>query len=74
MYLEGPFDKVWLKKDSVALAVQNKQLPFPAHDKYPPALRELVCGLVGLEPSERPNIRWTINEVESLLPNHLVHV
>ena len=32
MYLEGPFDQVWLKKDSVALAVQNKNLPFPAND------------------------------------------
>nr|XP_002129344.2 serine/threonine-protein kinase 16-like [Ciona intestinalis] len=69
MYLEGPFDQVWLKKDSVALAVQNKNLHFPNNDKYSPELKQLVRTLMEVEPTKRPNVMWTIDQIEQLLSN-----
>ncbi|CAK8671985.1 serine/threonine-protein kinase 16-like [Clavelina lepadiformis] len=67
MYLEGPFDQVWLKKDSVALAVQNRNLPFPQTDLYPATYRNLVRRLMDVEPATRPNISWVIEHVEALI-------
>ena len=67
LYLEGPFDKVWLRKDSVALAVQNKNLPFPSDDHYPHSFRELAKMLLQTDPNKRPNITWIISHVESII-------
>jgi len=66
MYLEGPFDQVWLKKDSVALAVQNRRLPFPEVDDYPNAFRELVLSLMDTDPKRRPTISEVLNHINVL--------
>ncbi|XP_039262505.2 serine/threonine-protein kinase 16-like [Styela clava] len=66
MCLEGPFDKAWLKKDSVHLAVQNRKLVYPDNHPFPQSFRNLVNELMVLEPETRPNIEWTISQVETL--------
>ena len=70
LYLEGPFDKVWLRKDSVALAVQNKNLPFPSEDNYPSSFRELAKMLLHTDATKRPNITWIIDHTKTLLEKY----
>lgn len=66
MCREGPFDQAWIKKDSVHLAVQNRRLVYPKDQPYPDSFRYLVNDLLVLEPETRPNIDWTITQVEEL--------
>nr|CAB3266648.1 serine/threonine-protein kinase 16-like [Phallusia mammillata] len=66
MFLEGPFDQIWMRKDSVALAVQNGNIPFPKNNQYPTAYLDLVRSLMEIEPSKRPSILSVIEQIENL--------
>jgi len=61
MFLVGPFDSVWLKNDSVALAVQNP-IKFPDTNIYPVKFTEFVKKLLICQPEYRPNIHQVIED------------
>ncbi|KAF3832824.1 hypothetical protein F7725_026489 [Dissostichus mawsoni] len=57
MMLEGPYDMVFQKGDSVALAVQNPLLG---------SLKMLLSSIMMSNPQERPNIHWVLDQVQDL--------
>ncbi|KAI8516068.1 PREDICTED: serine/threonine-protein kinase 16-like [Branchiostoma belcheri] len=73
VYLEGPFDAVWQKGDSVQLAVLSRNVKFPEDQQslYSAELLDLINALLVVNPAERPNINWVIQRVEDLCINAL---
>jgi len=80
MYYKSPFDSVYERGDSVALAVQNRTVVFPAEEgdsrkHFSPELRDLVLKLLNLDINFRPSLDNVIEDVESMLNSsgdHLV--
>ncbi|XP_004467827.1 serine/threonine-protein kinase 16 isoform X1 [Dasypus novemcinctus] len=67
MFGEGPYDMVFQKGDSVALAVQNK-LNIPQSPRYSSAARQLLASMMTVDPQERPHIPLLLSQVEALQP------
>ncbi|XP_006897501.1 PREDICTED: serine/threonine-protein kinase 16-like [Elephantulus edwardii] len=67
MFGEGPYDMVFQKGDSVALAVQN-QLNIPESSRYSPALRQLLTSMMTVDPQQRPHVPVLLGQVEALQP------
>nr|XP_023397084.1 serine/threonine-protein kinase 16 isoform X1 [Loxodonta africana]XP_023397089.1 serine/threonine-protein kinase 16 isoform X1 [Loxodonta africana] len=67
MFGEGPYDMVFQKGDSVALAVQN-QLSIPQSSRHSSALRQLVASMMTVDPQQRPLIPVLLSQVEALQP------
>lgn len=67
MCLEGPYDMIFQKGDSVALAVQNA-VTIPADSRYSLSLQHLLSSLMAVNPQERPDITWVLNQVKQLHP------
>ncbi|XP_039612467.1 serine/threonine-protein kinase 16 [Polypterus senegalus] len=68
MMLQGPFDLIFQKGDSVALAVQNN-ISLPKSCRYSQGLQDLLTSIMVANPQERPNIAWVHNRVQNLLSN-----
>ncbi|XP_039553770.1 serine/threonine-protein kinase 16 [Passer montanus] len=67
MFGEGPYDAVFQKGDSVALAVQNP-LTLPSTTRYSPALQRLLFSMMTVNPQERPSINEILHQLEGLQP------
>ncbi|XP_034982827.1 serine/threonine-protein kinase 16 isoform X2 [Zootoca vivipara] len=67
MFGEGPYDMIFQKGDSVALAVQN-QLTVPQNTRYSPALERLLSSTMVVNPQERPYIADIIGQLEAIQP------
>ncbi|NXF11621.1 STK16 kinase, partial [Smithornis capensis] len=67
MFGEGPFDAIFQKGDSVALAVQNP-ITFPPTTRYSAALQRLLSSMMTVDPQERPNISDILHQLEGLQP------
>lgn len=65
MMLEGPYDMVFQKGDSVALAVQNP-VAIPESCRYSQGLQMLLSSIMVSNPQERPNINWVLDQVQDL--------
>ncbi|KAI4830338.1 hypothetical protein KUCAC02_001974 [Chaenocephalus aceratus] len=65
MMLEGPYDMVFQKGDSVALAVQNP-VTIPQSCSYSGSLKMLLSSIMMSNPQERPNIHWVLDQVQDL--------
>ncbi|XP_053471045.1 serine/threonine-protein kinase 16 [Ictalurus furcatus] len=65
MMLEGPYDLVFQKGDSVALAVQNP-VAIPQPCSYSEGLQTLLSSIMVTNPQERPNIDWVLERVRNL--------
>ncbi|XP_048455229.1 serine/threonine-protein kinase 16 [Rhincodon typus] len=66
MFLEGPYDGIFHRGDSVALAVQNV-ITIPEGCRYTQALQHLLTSTMVTNPQERPNITWVLNQTKQLL-------
>ncbi|NWS54117.1 STK16 kinase, partial [Chunga burmeisteri] len=67
MFGEGPFDAIFQKGDSVALAVQNP-IVMPPTTRYSAALQRLLCSMMTVNPQERPSIDDVLHQLEGLQP------
>ncbi|XP_048342954.1 serine/threonine-protein kinase 16 isoform X2 [Sphaerodactylus townsendi] len=67
MFGEGPYDMIFQKGDSVALAVQNR-ITVPQNTRYSPALEHLLSSTMVVNPQERPYIANVINQLEEIQP------
>lgn len=67
MFGEGPFDAIFQKGDSVALAVQNP-LTLPSTTRYSAALQRLLFSMMTVNPQERPSINEILHQLEGLQP------
>ncbi|XP_024419964.2 serine/threonine-protein kinase 16 isoform X3 [Desmodus rotundus] len=67
MFGEGPYDMVFQKGDSVALAVQN-QLSIPQSPRHSSALRQLLASMMTVDPQQRPHIPVLLSQLEALQP------
>ncbi|XP_068435806.1 serine/threonine-protein kinase 16 isoform X2 [Clinocottus analis] len=65
MMLEGPYDMIFQKGDSVALAVQNP-VTIPQSCSYSQGLQILLSSIMVSNPQERPNINWVLDQVHDL--------
>uniref|UniRef100_A0A8B9SLS1 non-specific serine/threonine protein kinase n=1 Tax=Anas platyrhynchos TaxID=8839 RepID=A0A8B9SLS1_ANAPL len=65
MFGEGPYDMVFQKGDSVALA----GVPLPHwQGLYSAALHRLLCSMMAVNPQERPSIDEVLQQLEELQP------
>uniref|UniRef100_A0A8C6Z8B1 non-specific serine/threonine protein kinase n=1 Tax=Nothoprocta perdicaria TaxID=30464 RepID=A0A8C6Z8B1_NOTPE len=67
MFGEGPFDMIFQKGDSVALAVQSPVV-LPADSRYSAALRRLLSSMLTVDPQQRPHISDILEQLEGLEP------
>lgn len=67
MFGEGPYDMIFQKGDSVALAVQNN-VCIPQSSRYSQELKVLLSSTMTVDPQARPHISWVLNQVDALLP------
>uniref|UniRef100_A0A8C0C7Y4 non-specific serine/threonine protein kinase n=1 Tax=Balaenoptera musculus TaxID=9771 RepID=A0A8C0C7Y4_BALMU len=67
MFGEGPYDMVFQKGDSVALAVQN-QLSIPQSPRHSSALQQLLTLMMTVDPQQRPHIPFLLSQLEALQP------
>uniref|UniRef100_H3C5G8 non-specific serine/threonine protein kinase n=1 Tax=Tetraodon nigroviridis TaxID=99883 RepID=H3C5G8_TETNG len=65
MMLEGPYDMIFQKGDSVALAVQNP-VSIPQPCRYSQSLQTLLSSIMVSNPLERPHINWVLDQVQAL--------
>lgn len=65
MMLEGPYDLVFQKGDSVALAVQNP-ITIPQPCRFSESLQSLLSNIMISNPQERPDIHWVLDQVKDL--------
>ncbi|CAM4532577.1 unnamed protein product [Lepidochelys kempii] len=65
MFGEGPYDLIFQKGDSVALAVQN-QLRVPPSSRYSAALERLLSSMMAVSPQERPHVSHILDQLEGL--------
>uniref|UniRef100_A0AC11BJ34 Serine/threonine kinase 16 n=1 Tax=Ovis aries TaxID=9940 RepID=A0AC11BJ34_SHEEP len=77
MFGEGPYDMVFQKGDSVALAVQN-QLSIPQNPRHSLALRQLLTSMMTVDPQQRPHVPLLLSQLEVLQPSaqdeHTTHI
>jgi len=64
MFYESPFDSVYEKGDSVALAVQGNSINFPSGHSYSQSLLDLVNMMTNQDFTFRPRIDSVISKVE----------
>ncbi|NXE89007.1 STK16 kinase, partial [Menura novaehollandiae] len=67
MFGEGPYDAIFQKGDSVALAVQNP-ITLPPTTRYSAALQRLLLSMMTVNPQERPSINEVLHQLEGLQP------
>ncbi|KFO09120.1 Serine/threonine-protein kinase 16, partial [Balearica regulorum gibbericeps] len=67
MFGEGPYDAIFQKGDSVALAVQNP-IAMPPTTRYSAALQRLLSSMMTVNPQERPSINDVLHQLEGLQP------
>nr|ACO15455.1 Serine/threonine-protein kinase 16 [Caligus clemensi] len=72
-YFKSPFDSVYGRGDSVALAVQSaSNVNFPSDSPYPKELHELIEWMLTLDMSLRPYLPQIMKKVEELLKTDMI--
>ncbi|KAK6618432.1 hypothetical protein RUM43_013625 [Polyplax serrata] len=66
-FYKSPFDIVYEKGDSVALAVLSGKITFPQVHNYGKVMEDLILLLLKVNPSQRPFIDGVIENVENAL-------
>ncbi|PNF39061.1 Serine/threonine-protein kinase 16 [Cryptotermes secundus] len=61
-YFKSPFDAVYERGDSVALAVISGNITFPDSSPYDPEIHELILYMLRVNPMERPYIYSVIEK------------
>ncbi|XP_053554168.1 serine/threonine-protein kinase 16 isoform X2 [Bombina bombina] len=67
MFGEGPYDMIFQKGDSVALAVQNN-LSIPSNNRYSRELESLLSSMMVVNYQNRPYISVVISQLEAIQP------
>ncbi|XP_029460847.1 serine/threonine-protein kinase 16 isoform X1 [Rhinatrema bivittatum] len=67
MFGEGPYDMIFQKGDSVALAVQSN-IPVPKTPRYSESLMMLLSSIMVANPQERPHIPSVLHQLKELQP------
>ncbi|XP_073401596.1 serine/threonine-protein kinase 16 isoform X2 [Dendrobates tinctorius] len=67
MFGEGPYDMIFQKGDSVALAVQNS-ISIPDNNRYSQGLQSLLTSMMVVDHLERPHISTILTQLEALHP------
>ncbi|KAF5284648.1 hypothetical protein FQR65_LT13479 [Abscondita terminalis] len=65
-YFKSPFDAVYERGDSVALAVMSGRIDFPEGAPFSHDLRDLILFMLNESPTERPFINDVIEKVQEL--------
>lgn len=65
-FLESPFEKVYQRGDSIALAVMGRNISFPSNTGYTSAVEEMICECMVVNPMERPFIDQILNKTQTL--------
>lgn len=66
-YFISPYEDIWLKGDSVQLAVLNGRINFPENSTYSEDLKELILFQLKTNPMERPFIHTVIEKTQDLI-------
>ena len=66
MFFESPYDPIFTRGDSVALAVQAGKIHFKTSD-YSKELEDLVAAMLNVDPDFRLNIASVMEKVEILM-------
>uniref|UniRef100_A0A3P9Q636 non-specific serine/threonine protein kinase n=1 Tax=Poecilia reticulata TaxID=8081 RepID=A0A3P9Q636_POERE len=69
MMLEGPYDLIFQKGDSVALAVQNP-VTIPSACSYSNGLQTLLSSIMVSNPQERPGVGWVLDQTDCMKTSH----
>uniref|UniRef100_A0A9L0S4B0 non-specific serine/threonine protein kinase n=1 Tax=Equus caballus TaxID=9796 RepID=A0A9L0S4B0_HORSE len=68
MFGEGPYDMVFQKGDSVALAVQN-QLNIRQSPRHSAVMWQLLASMMTVDPQQRPHVPLLLSQLEALQPS-----
>ncbi|KAM8934212.1 serine/threonine-protein kinase 16 isoform 2-T2 [Pelodytes ibericus] len=67
MFGEGPYDMIFQKGDSVALAVQNN-ISIPANNRFSRGLQSLLSSMMAVNHQERLYISTVLSQLEAMMP------
>lgn len=68
-FFQSPYDEIYLKGDSVPLAVLSAKIPFPESSTYSESMKELILFQLKTNPMERPFIYGVIEKTQDLINN-----
>ncbi|XP_071519237.1 serine/threonine-protein kinase 16 isoform X2 [Panulirus ornatus] len=66
-FYKSPFDGVYERGDSVALAVVSGNVQFPDVHPYSEDLMELIKSILKVNLEERPYVDWVVSKVDQLI-------
>ncbi|CAG9803885.1 unnamed protein product [Chironomus riparius] len=66
-FFQSPYDEIYLKGDSVPLAVLSAKIPFPESSPYSEDMKELILFQLKTNPMERPFIYGVIEKTQDLI-------
>ncbi|XP_076069564.1 serine/threonine-protein kinase 16 [Oratosquilla oratoria] len=66
-FFKSPFDEVYEKGDSVALAVQSENLKIPEEHPFSEELITLIKSMMKVNFEERPYVDWVIEQTDALI-------
>lgn len=66
-FFQSPFDEIYVKGDSVHLAVLNDRVSIPESSPYSEDLKELIMFQLKSNPMERPFIYTVIEKIQDLI-------
>ncbi|XP_012289091.1 serine/threonine-protein kinase 16 [Orussus abietinus] len=66
-YFKSPFDTVYERGDSVALAVMSANVTFPEDAPYDEDMQDLILSMLKVNPMERPYIYSVIESIHSAI-------
>jgi len=64
---ESPFDKAYMRGDSVALAVLAGNIHIPNNSRYTSELHDLILNMLTVNVMERPYIDWVLERTQELV-------
>ncbi|XP_014239510.1 serine/threonine-protein kinase 16 [Cimex lectularius] len=71
-YFKSPYDAVYERGDSVALAVINGTIDFPTISPFSQDMHDLIRMMLKVSPMERPYIYTVIERTQELLQKHKI--
>ncbi|XP_050711137.1 serine/threonine-protein kinase 16-like [Eriocheir sinensis] len=66
-FYKSPFEVVYERGDSVALAVVSGNIKIPDNNPYSQDVIDLIESLLKVNPEERPYVDWIVNSVDQLI-------
>lgn len=66
-FYKSPFEVVYERGDSVALAVVSGNIKIPENNPYSQDVIDLIESLLKVNPEERPYVDWIVNSVDQLI-------